>query len=102
MHFLQLVIVLFSQGAAGFGYPGAKGDQGPPGPPGPPGRSADIMERGDGTVVQRIEGPKGPPGPPGPAGPAGAEGEPVSSPTTCTDTYISYTIFHSLLMVSIQ
>lgn len=85
LHWSLLTFFLFSQGAAGFGYPGAKGDQGPqgpPGPPGPPGPSAEVVERGDGSVVQRIAGPRGPPGPPGSpgsAGPAGAEGEPVSN-----------------------
>ena len=77
--------IFFFQGVAGFGYPGPKGDQGPSGPPGlpgPPGPSADVVERGDGSVVQRVAGPRGPPGPQGPpgtAGPAGADGEAVSS-----------------------
>uniref|UniRef100_A0A4W4H4M6 FZ domain-containing protein n=1 Tax=Electrophorus electricus TaxID=8005 RepID=A0A4W4H4M6_ELEEL len=75
----------FLQGAAGFGFPGPKGEPGLPGPPGPPGLPgpiASVVERGDGSVVQRVAGPRGPPGPqgpPGPAGPSGTDGEPVSS-----------------------
>ncbi|XP_026861492.2 collagen type XVIII alpha 1 chain a isoform X1 [Electrophorus electricus] len=70
------------KGAAGFGFPGPKGEPGLPGPPGPPGLPgpiASVVERGDGSVVQRVAGPRGPPGPqgpPGPAGPSGTDGEP--------------------------
>jgi len=79
---LKSLLPFWFQGNAGFGYPGSKGDRGPagpPGPPGPPGPSAEVEVRGDGSVVQKVMGPRGPPGPPGPAGPAGNDGEPVSS-----------------------
>lgn len=78
-------MVMSHQGSAGFGYPGKKGEPGfvgPPGPPGPPGPTAQLVNRDDGSVVQRLAGPPGPAGPPGalgPQGPPGVDGEPVSS-----------------------
>lgn len=78
----QISVTFWFQGNPGFGYPGSKGDRGPagpPGPPGPPGSSTEVEVRGDGSVVQKMAGPRGPPGPPGPTGPAGTDGEPVSS-----------------------
>lgn len=77
----QISLAFWLQGNSGFGYPGSKGDHGPPGspgPPGPPGPSAEVEVRGDGSVVQKVAGPRGPPGPQGPPGPAGVDGEPVS------------------------
>ncbi|KAJ8349566.1 hypothetical protein SKAU_G00246960 [Synaphobranchus kaupii] len=67
------------KGSAGFGYPGSKGDSGPPGPagpPGPPGPAAEVLKRGDGSVVQQVVGARGPPGAPGPSGAPGIDGEP--------------------------
>uniref|UniRef100_A0A8C3A675 Collagen alpha-1(XVIII) chain n=1 Tax=Cyclopterus lumpus TaxID=8103 RepID=A0A8C3A675_CYCLU len=80
----RLLLLLYLQGSAGFGYQGKKGDPGPPGQPGspgPPGPATEYSVNSDGSVSSRGPGPRGPAGPQGatgPQGPPGADGEPVS------------------------